>query len=162
MPDPDFPPRLPWRRHLNGFVVAGLLSTLVIPLGSALAKYEGEPLFMVLGLSAATIAFVDLVIGLRLGPTGDDPRAVHSGGPAQAVIERAVPLKVTRRQGRTAPVTRLVRLDLRVQADGEPTIRVRLRRWVDVDALERLHPDAVLPAKILPGRPQDPALGLRR
>lgn len=163
MPDPDAPPRLPWRRHLNGFVVAGLLSTLVIPLGSALAEYDSQPLFILLGLSGATIAFVGLVIGLRLGPTRDDPRVAQHGEAAQALVERAVPLRVTRRQGgRAAPVTRLVRLDLRVEADGEPTTRVRLRRWVDVDALERLHPDAVLSARVLPGRPEDPALGLRR
>jgi len=163
VPDREAPPRLPWRRHLNGFVIAGLISTLVIPLGSALAVYEDEQLFILLSLFAAAIAFVDLVIGLRLGPTGDDPRVARNGESAQAVVERAVPLKVTGRQGgRNASVTRLVRLDLRVEADGEPTIRVRLRRWVDVDALELLHPNAVLPARVLPGCPQDPALGLRR
>lgn len=163
MPDSRALQPLPWRRHLNGFVIAGVLTTLLIPVGSALAAYEGAPLFNLLSLGAGIVAFLILVIGLRIGPTGDDRRGAQHGRAAHAVVERAVPIRVTKRQrGRQPSAARLVRLDLRVEAADERTTRVRLRRWVNVGGLDRLEPGVVLPAKVLPGCPQDPALGLQR
>jgi hypothetical protein len=79
------------------------------------------------------------------------------------VVERVTRLPMTQSRGEDGPtVAQVVRLDLRVEAEGEAKTRVRLRRWVAVDKLDGLVPGAVLDAKVLPGRPQDPALGLRR
>jgi hypothetical protein len=163
VPEQNAPPPLPWRRHLNWLVVSGLLTTLTIPIGSAVAEYEGEVWPNVFTLAAAASAFVLLALGLRLGPTKDARKVAREGRPARAVVERVVRLPMTQSRGEDGPtVAQVVRLDLRVEADGEPSTRVRLRRWVAVDKLDRLQPGAVLPAKVLPGRPQDPALGLRR
>lgn len=159
----DRPAPLPLRRHLNGLVVSGLLATLTIPIGSTVAEYAGEVWPNVFTLAAALTAFLLLSIGLRLGPTRDPRRAARDGVPARAVVERVVRLSMTQSRGEDGPtVARVVRLDLRVEAEDEPVTRVRLRRWVRVDKLDQLQPGAVLAAKIRPGQPQDPALGLRR
>jgi len=163
VPDGGRPAPLPLRRHLNGLVVLGLLTTLTIPVGSTVAEYQGAVWPNLLSLAAALSAFFLLVVGLRLGPTSDAGEVARHGGPAQAVVEGAVRLSMTQTKGGGAPAAaQVVRLDLRVEAEGEPVTRVRLRRWVRADRLDELRPGAVLTAKVLPGRPQDPALGLRR
>lgn len=168
MPDPPAaaatrPPPLPLRRHLNGLVLGGLLSTFTIPIGSAVAEYVGEVWPNLLTLAAALTSFLLLAFGLRLGPTRDSREVARHGVPARAVIEQAKRTSMTQSQGEDGPaVAQVVRLDLRVEAEGEPVTRVRLRRWVRVDRLDHLQPGTVLAAKVLPGRPQDPALGLRR
>ena len=163
MPESDRPPPLPWRRHLNWLVVSGLLTTLTIPIGSTIAEYEGEVWPNLFTVAAALTAFFLLAVGLRLGPTKDSPEVARNGVPARVVVERVDRLPMTQSRGENGPaVAQVVRLDLLVEAEGEPVTRVRLRRWVKVDKLEQLEPGAVLSAKVLPGRPQDPALGLRR
>lgn len=157
------PPPLPIRRHLNGLVLGGLFSTLTIPIGSTAAEYAGEVWPNVFTLAAALTAFLLLALGLRLGPTKDSRKVARHGVPARAVIERAKRTSMTQSRGEDGPtVAQVVLLDLRVEAEGEPVTRVRLRRWVRVDRLDHLQPGVVLPVKVLPGRPQDPALGLRR
>lgn len=163
MADVDRPAGLPLRRHLNGAVIGGLLATLTIPVGSTVAEYQGVVWPNLFTLGAALTAFALLVVGLRLGPTKDDRKVARHGVAAHAVVERAARLPMTKGRGEDGPVVaQVVRLDLRVEAEGEPVTRVRLRRWVRVDKLPDLYPGAVLDAKVLPGRPQDPALRLRR
>lgn len=160
--DSSRPPPLPLRRHLNWIVLAGLLTTLTIPIGSTVAEYEGEVWPNVFTLGAALVAFVLLAVGLRLGPTKDARKVARDGVPARAVVERVTRVPLSKSGGEDGPpVAQVMRLDLRVEAEGEPATRVRLRRWVHVDKLDRLQPGTVLQAKVLPGRPQDPALGLR-
>ncbi len=162
MPEDGRPPPLPLVRHVNGLVLGGLLTILAIPVGSTVAAYEGEGWPNLLTLAAALAAFVLLAFGLRVGPTKDDRNVASHGVPAEALVERAERLSMTESRGEKDPVAQVVLLDLRVEAEGEPVTRVRLRRWVHIDNLDQLQPGAVLPAKILPGRPQDPALGLGR
>lgn len=163
MAEGDAPPRLPLCRHLNRLVIAGLLTTLTIPIGSTVAEYEGEVWPNVFTLAAALSAFLLLAVGLRLGPTKDSRRVASKGIPARLVVERVAKVPMTQSRGDDGPtVAQVMRLDVRVEAEGEPVTRVRLRRWVASEHLERLQPGTVLPAKVLPGRPQDPALGLRR
>ena len=163
MTDGDPPLPLPLGRHLNGLVLGGLVTTLTVPIGSAVAEYSGRVWPNVFTLAAALTAFILLAFGLRLGPTRDAGDVAREGRPATAVVEQVVRLSMARSRGENGPtVARVVRLDLRVEAEGEPVTRVRLRRWVSVDRLDQLQPGAVLSAKVLPGRPQDPALGLRR
>ncbi len=162
MADAGSPRPLPWSRHLNRLVVAGLLTTLAIPVGSALAEYEGEPWLNLISLAIAATAFALLVCGLALGPTKDARRVAQDGVPATAVVERAVRSNITLSRSNGPVVARVVRLDVRVEAEDEPAVRLRLRRWVHVDRLHQLQPGAVLPAKVLAGRAQDPALGLLR
>jgi hypothetical protein len=163
VPDAHRPPPLPLRRHLNWLVISGLLTTLTIPIGSTVAEYEGEVWPNLFTLAAAVAAFVLLALGLRLGPTRDSPAVARDGVPARVVVERVVKLRLAQSGGEDGPtVAQMVRLDLRVEAEGEPVTRVRLRRWVHVDKMGRLKPGHVLAAKVLPGCPQDPALGLRR
>ena len=163
MADGDRPPPLPLRRHLNGLVLGGLLATLTMPIGSAAAEYAGEVWPNVFTLTSAVTAFILLAVGLRTGPTKDSRKVARRGLPARAVVEGVKRLSMTQSRGEDGPtVAQVVRLDLRVEAEGEPVTRVRLRRWVRVDRLDALQPGAVLAAKVLPGRPQDPALGLRR
>ena len=160
---PPAPPPLPLRRHLNGLVLGGLLTTLAIPIGSTIAEYEGEVWPNLFTLAAALTAFCLLAVGLRLGPTRDSRKVARHGVPAVAVVERVAKVPMTLSKGDDGPtVAQVMRLDLRVEVEGEPVSRVRLRRWVRVDRIEELQPGAVLAAKVLPGRPQDPALGLRR
>ena len=157
----DRPPPLPLRRHLNWLVISGLLTPLTIPLGSTIAEYEGEVWPNVFTLASALAAFVLLAIGLRLGPTTDARSVARNGIPARAVVERVDRVPMTKSSGGNGPtVAQVMLLDLRVEAEGEPVTRVRLRRWVHVDMLDQLQPGAVLDATVLPGRPQDPALGL--
>lgn len=153
---------LPWRRHLNWLVLAGLVSTLAIPVGSVLAEYEGEPWLNLISLATAATAFTLLACGLGLGPTKDARRVARRGIPASATVEQAVSSNISLGSDDGPTQAKMVRLDLRVEAEGEPPVRVRLRRWVHVDRLPGLQPGVVLPATILAGRPQDPALGLRR
>lgn len=163
MPDGGRRRPLPIARHVNGLVAGGLLTILVIPIGSTVADYESRWWPHLLTVATAIIAFTLLAIGLRLGPTTDDRTVARQGVPAQAVVERAVGLSMSQSRGGgdRRKVAQVVRLDLRVEAEGEPATRVRLRRWVDADKLDQLEPGAVLAAKVLPGRPEDPALGLR-
>ena len=159
----DAPPPLPLRRHLNWLVISGLLTTLTIPLGCTIAEYEGEMWPDLFSVASALTAFLLLAIGLRVGPTMDDRRVARDGIPARAVVEGTTRVPMTQSRGGDGPaVAQVMLLDLRIEAEGEPVTRVRLRRWVQVDKLGQLQPGAVLDAKVLPGRPQDPALGLRR
>lgn len=154
---------LPLKRHLNGLVLGGLLTTLTIPVGSTIAEYEGEVWPNLLTLAAALTAFGLLAVGLRLGPTRDSRKVARHGVPAEAVVERVAKVPMTLSSGDDGPtVAQVLRLDLRIEVDGEAVTRVRLRRWVRVDRIDQLQPGSVLAAKILPDRPQDPALGLRR
>jgi len=154
---------LPLHRHVNWLVAGGLLSTLTIPLGSTVAEYQGSVWPNLFTVGAGVVAFCLLAVGLRLGPTTDARKVARLGNPAQVVVERAVRLPMTQTRGEDGPaVAQVVRLDLRVEADGEPVTRVRLRRWVRADRIDQLESGAVLAARVLPGRPQDPALGLRR
>ena len=165
MPEPSAtrPPPLPLRRHLNGLVLGGLLATLTMPIGSAAAEYAGEVWPNLFTLGSAVTAFALLAVGLRVGPTKDSREVARRGVPARAVIEGAKLTSMTQSRGEDGPtVARVVLLDLRIEAEGEPVTRVRLRRWVHVQRLGQMKPGVVLGAKILPGRPQDPALGLRR
>jgi hypothetical protein len=156
------PPPLPLRRHLNGLVLGGLLSTLTIPIGSAAAEYSGEVWPNVFTLAAALTSFLLLALGLRLGPTKDSRKVARRGVRARAVIERAKETSMSQSRGEDGPtVAKVVLLDLRIEAEGEPVTRVRLRRWVRVDRLGQMRPGVALEVRILPGRPQDPALGLR-
>lgn len=155
------PQPLPWGRHRNGQVTVGLLFALGVPVGSALAEYEGQPLLNLISLATAATAFGLVAWGLRLGPTTDDRRVARHGVAARAVVEDAVASNITDSTSDGPTVARVVQIDLRVEVEGEPDVRVRLRRWVHVDRIHQLQPGFVLDAKILPGRPQDPALGLR-
>jgi len=157
------PPGLPLSRHLNRLVVAGLLTTLTVPIGSTVAEYEGEIWPNVFTLAAALVAFLLLAFGLHVGPTKDARKVAVQGVPARVVVERVARVPMAQNRGGDGPtVAQVMRLDLRVEAEGEPVTRVRLRRWVHVDKIPQLVPGAVLAARVLPGRPQDPALGLRR
>ncbi len=163
MPDGARPPSLPLHRHVNWLVTGGLLATLTIPLGSTAAGYQGSRWPNLFTLGAGLVAFCLLAVGLRLGPTTDSRKVARLGNPAEVVVERSVRLPMTQRRAQDGPAgAQVVRLDLRVESEGEPVTRVRLRRWVRADRLGELEPGAVLSAKVLPGRPQDPALGLRR
>jgi hypothetical protein len=163
VPEADAPPPLPLRRHLNWLVISGLLTTLTIPIGSTIAEYEGEVWPNAFTLGAALTAFLLLAFGLRLGPTKDARKVAREGKPARVVVERVVKVPMTQSRGEDGPtVAQVLLLDVRVEAEGEPVTRVRLRRWVATEKVDRLQPGTVLPAKVLPGRPQDPALGLRR
>ena len=114
-------------------------------------------------VASALTAFLLLAIGLRVGPTTDDRRVARNGIPARAVVEGVTRVPMTQSRGQAGPpLAQVMLLDLRVEAEGDPATRVRLRRWVQADRLGELHPGAELEAKVLPGRPQDPALGLRR
>ena len=162
MPESDRPRPLPVRRHLNWLVAGGLLATLAIPLGSTVAEYQGVAWPHVFTAAFAVAAFLLLWVGLRLGPTGDSRKVARDGVAASAVVHSVALLPMTRGQGGDgSAVARVVRLDLQIEVDGEPVTRVRLRRWVRADRIGRLQPGAVLAAKVLPGRPQDPALDLR-
>lgn len=156
----DRPGSLPWRRHVNGLVLGGLLTALAIPFGSTLAEYEGEPMLNLISLGTAAVAFGLLAWGLSLGPLRDDRRVARRGIPARVVVEEAKASSMTMSRNDSA-VARVVRLDVRVEPEDGPSVRVRLRRWVQINRLPELAPGAVLAAKVLPGRPQDPALGLR-
>ena len=159
----DAPGPLPLRRHLNGLVIGGLLTTLTIPVGSTIAEYEGEVWPNLFSVASALTAFLLLAVGLRVGPTTDDRRVARNGIPARAVVEGVTRVPMTQSRGQAGPpLAQVMLLDLRVEAEGDPATRVRLRRWVQADRLGELHPGAELEAKVLPGRPQDPALGLRR
>ncbi len=163
MADEPRPAPLPLRRHLNGVVLGGLLATLVVPVGSTIAEYEGQVWPNLLTLGAALVAFLLLVMGLRLGPTADAREVARDGVPARVVVERVVrlPLYLTEHGGDSTSA-QMVRLELSVEVEGEPVTRVCLRRWVAADRLNQLRRGAVLDGKVLPGRPQDPALELRR
>lgn len=159
----DRPSRLPLRRHLNWIVISGLLATLTIPIGSTAAEYQGEVRLNLFSLAAALMAFLLLALGLSLGPTKDSRKVARYGGPARVVVERVDRLPLTQSRDEDGPtVAQVVRLDLRVEPEGEPVTRVRLHRWVHAGRLPYLFPGVVLEAKVLPGHPEDPALGLRR
>lgn len=153
---------LPWRRHLNWLVVAGLLTTLAIPAGSALAQYEGNRWLNLVSVATAVAAFALLACGLTLGPTKDSRRVARRGVPATAFVERAVPTNISAGREHGSAPARVVVLDLRVETEGEQPVRVRLRRWVHADRVAQVRPGSLLPAKVLAGRPLDPALDLRR
>lgn len=163
MADTERPRPLALRRQVNRLVIAGLVTTLLVPVGSTAAEYQGTWWPNLFSVATAVVAFFLLAVGLRLGPTKDARGVARRGVPAQAMVERFQQLPMIRGRGEKGPTAaQLVRLDLRVEAEGETTTRVRLRRWVQVDKLEQLERGAVLEAKILPGHPQDPALGLHR
>ena len=114
-------------------------------------------------MGAALIAFGLLAVGLRLGPTKDSRKVARRGVPARAVVERVKRVPLSQSSGEDGPtVAQVMRLDLRIEAAGEPVTR---GATAPLGARRQARPagaGAVLAAKVLPGRPQDPALGLRR